>query len=1193
MRTLFLALTLSLLGGDLLDAQEAVRWDYETTGAAVSAKGREVYFYAMRAWPFGKIPQHARLAALGTMEKMPHYGSSPMSLAESSWRQIGPFNVGGRIRSIALHPSDGQTLWIGAADGGVWKSTDRGRSWTPQMQDVNAIAMGAIAVDPTNPAILYAGTGELSSNVDAYTGAGIFKSTDGGDSWRAVGLTNVGAFSRIVVRPDNGSVIYAGATKNNDGFYRSDDGGVTWRRTFDDPVSDIDINPQNPDEVWIALMAGGIRYSGDGGLTFSNRSSGIGGSGITVNRMTVAVAPSNPSILYALAYEYVGSNTNINYSRIYRTTDGGVSWTRVFDNDGGDNFLGNPGSPSQGWYNNAIAVKPDDPDHVIAGGVRMVRSTNGGGTWNRIGSSVHPDHHDMIFDPTNPAVFYDAHDGGMSRSEDAGNSFETINEGLAVSQFYAMAIDQRQADVTYGGTQDNGTLTTNSNRYGDVFGGDGFHVEVDPEVETIIYIEREHGQMYRLEQGLGATPLFLTGDFPVADDLALWSAPLELDPNDPERLFSGRERLYVTFNPRDSRNGVQWFAASDRVPGLISAIGISPHDSKTIFIGSAQGVVRRTTDETESWVDLSFGRGLPNRAVTDFEFSRSDPETVYITYSGFYSDHVYRSTDLGESWTSISAGLPDIPVNALALHPEDENVIFAGTDLGTFVTLDGGQSWSVFNEGLPRVAVVDLEVHLETGTLRAATHGRSMFERGIGGEPIVQIPSITSPHGGEVWTGGTANVLAWGGFNDPAGVRVEFSLDDGRSWRELGASVGGATFRWNTVNTATIEARIRVSGMSDPTAVAVSNTFTIQPFSSGALLNTDSKPTVPYGIAYDGEYLWTTNFEGNTLLALDPETLDAVEEVRLGARAGDSLFTDITYYPPRQTFFLHRLNSTTNAGSGGELIEINRDGSVRGAWTSPAGYPIGLAWLGELNPDSEFPYLVSSDRDGQQRFYFYEPESLTPGSGGVPAFFLERDVKVESGPRGLTADIGGLWQVITDFTGGALQSADVMRFNVQTLQAQEPTCEVPLSSPQATTINARGVELDQRDKSLWITDFAGNIFKIASCTTPPGPSDSGYVSSVTIGDGTKGSGGIMLSSAEPNPFAGATSVTLTLASPQLVTLTLYDARGRRVETVREGMFEAGTHRIRIEPRGLPAGRYQLEARTATGTHTSLPLFYVR
>ncbi|MCB0712384.1 MAG: hypothetical protein KDD67_08660 [Ignavibacteriae bacterium] len=1185
-----------LLFSSLAEAQQL--YEYTTESEVVVPKGRELYFYGMRSYPFGKIPQGARLKALGQIEKMSRFSDGVSILADESWKQLGPMTVGGRVRSIAVHPSDGKTLWIGAADGGVWKSTDRGNSWKPVMDNSNAIAMGAVAVAPSNPNILYAGTGEMSSNVDAYTGAGIFKSEDGGETWHVVGLTNVGAFSRIVIHPANPDVVWAGATKNNGGFYKSEDGGATWRKTFEEGISDITVNPSNPNEIWLALMGTGIRYSNDGGESFITRNTGITDSRYVLNRMSIQVAPSNPSILYVLSHEATGTtSSSLEYARIYKTTNGGQNWTKIYDGTGSSDFLKpSATSRSQGWYNNVIIVKPDDPDVVLAGGVRMIRTTNGGNTWPSIGGNVHPDHHALAFDPTNPNTLYNGNDGGMYRSDDGGTSLASINNGLPISQFYAMAVDQREPNLTYGGTQDNGTLTTESESFGDIFGGDGFHVTVDHENPNIVYVEREYGQMYRLDQ-FGVTAMYLTGDFSANSDVANWSAPLILDPHNSNRLYSGRDSLYLCVNPKADRGALQWLVVSPYMPGNISAMVISPHSGDVIFIGSSKGAVQRTTNGLQDWTDLSFGHGLPNRAVTDFIFSRNDPNTIYASYSGFFTEHVFKSTDLGETWTSISNGLPDIPINALEIHPDNEDIIFAGSDLGMFITLDGGETWAVYNEGMPRVGVIDLEVHMSSRTLRAATHGRSMFERGIGGDPIIAAPSITSPHGGENWIGGTQNVIAWGGFDgtgDPSGVTLEFSLDDGQTWRLLGKNIAGSTFRWNTVQASTITARVRVTGytaLSETPVTVTSNTFSIRPFSQGTVLTTDSKPTVPYGIASDGEYLWATDFQGNTLLKLDPNTLDAVEQIHLGAEAGDSLFTDITYYPPRNSFFLHRLNTTTVASAGGVLVEVNKQGEVLGVWNSPCGYPIGLAWLGETNPDLGF--LVASDRDGAQNFYYYRPETFDPSSSdAVPIVTIERVKRVENGPRGMAADSGTFWQVITDFTGGTLQGASSYEYDIRD-DTQAAICGVELSSSLASTINARGIEIDRRDKGLWITDFGGNLYKVASCYTLPGPSDSGTAVNLSVEAGPAIADGVTLQQNLPNPFANSTEITFTLPKPMRAQVLVHDLNGRLVATLADKVFQSGEQSVEFQPKGIPSGLYRYSLVLENGARISKTMVYLK
>lgn len=1181
-------------------------YEYNTGAEHIKPKSRELFFYGMRAYPFGKIPQFARQKALGQMEKMERARDSYSVLAESSWRQIGPLHVAGRVRSIAVHPTDGKTLWIGAADGGVWKSTDRGASWTPQMQTSNAIAMGALAVDPSNPDILYAGTGEMSSNIDAYTGAGMFKSEDGGETWRVIGLTTVGSFARIVVHPTNGQIVWAGATKNNKGFYKSTDGGETWRRITEEAVSDVTVNPQNPNELWLALMSNGIRHSTDGGETFTRQNNGLGPNGTTIDRMSVQVYHGDPSILYAVAYETIGSGEGqATFSRIYKSTNGGQGWNLLPTNNVGD-FFSN-GAQSQGWYNNVICVKPDDPNVVIAGGVRMVRTANGGeqsSSWSYTGlNTVHPDHHAMAFDPTNPDRLYEGNDGGMYISEDGGANWTKISNGLAITQFYAMKIDQREENITYGGTQDNGTLRTDSDNYGDVLGGDGFAVAIDYSETATVYAERERGQIYRMTYNpslqIWQSEGYLSNGIPVGDEYVNWYAPLVLDPQDNRKLYSGRDQLYLALSP-DNPFDPQWQRISPEMAGNISAIGISPHTSETIYIGSAQGMVMRSTNSGQEWTDLTFGHGLPNRAVTDFAFSGADPNTVYVSYSGFYTEHIFRSTDGGETWSSISKGLPDIPFNTLTLHPEDDDVIFAGSDIGMFLTVDGGTSWTVYNEGLPRVAVIDLEIHVDSKTLRAATHGRSMFEIGLAGDIPKPIPSITSPIGGEVWVGTTPNIISWGGFEAPNGVRVEYSLDDGDTWRTLAENVQGNFFRWNTVNKETFLGRIRVTaepmpGEELPVSV-VSNTFSIVTFGKGSVITTDSKPTVPYGIAFDGEYLWTTDFNSNRLLKLDPVTLDAIEEITMEGVAGDSLFTGITYYPPRSSFFVHRLNGTLPTDHGGVLVEVMKDGTVRGVWQSPCDYPIGLAWLGGKNPDIQ--YLYASDRNGLQPVYFFDPTEFNPSQSAIiPIISANRMNRIESGPRGSAAGAGYIWQVTTDFTGGTvLQDAVVSEEDIVDLTTgdnRSPNCKVELSSPLANTINARGVELDDDDKALWISDFGGNIYKIAACETPPGVSDSGYVSSSDVVTGNSMPEGVTLTQNMPNPFGSSTEISFTLPRPMQARLVVFDMQGRQISTLADGRFESGTQTVQFRAKGLPAGIYRYSLLLENGSHVSRTMVFVK
>lgn len=1150
LRTLFL---LPLLGIVAITIAMAQQRDYQTFDENVNAKRREIYFWERRAFPFGRIPQGARQNAIEHVEsKMRAFMSDGLqSLAR--WTPIGPFNVGGRIRSIAVHPTDGATLWVAAADGGVWKSTNTGNTWTPVMDFENAIAMGAIAVDPTNPAILFAGTGEMSSNIDAYAGAGMYKSTDGGNSWTGVGLTTVGAFSRVVVHPANPSLVLAGATKNNSGLYRSEDGGATWTRTFTDGVSDVTVNPTNAGEVWIGTMTKGVYRSTDGGRSFSAANNGLGVANL--GRTSVQISASNPTILYALIDETLGTGASVShYSRIYKTTNKGASWTLVFDN--APNFL-NLGNP-QGWYNNAIGVDPANPDIVLGLGISMVRSGNGGSAWSHQNGNIHPDNHCIAFDPVNPGVVYVGNDGGVYRSVDGGLSWTEKSVGLAVTQFYDFAVDQRTATTSMGGSQDNGTMTTAGSF---VSGGDGGYCFYDPVNSSTLYASSQNAAFYRFDNGSGTQ--VQTGLDP-DEQSAMWIAPWTIDKTDPNSLYCALRTIYRSFN-----RGDEWVPTSAKFTGLGSAIEVSTVDHDVVWAGSDRGEIFVTTNGGSSWLNRTSVPGAPGRAITDFAPSLTDANTVYMTVSGFYTEHVFKSTDMGASWTSIGNGLPDIPFNAIALHPDDANIIYVGSDIGMFITVDGGVTWASYSNGLPRAAVVDLEVHRSSRKLRAATHGRSMWEIDL--ERPTFDPAITSPAGGEVWMGGTSRTISWVGFQGP--IRLELSLDGGNKWFRIGTNLVGPAYRWVVPDTVAAYAVIRATQIDNSEVTATSRTFTITRYAYGGVLATSTVQGVPYGICFDGEYLWASDFSSKTLLKIDPLTLQTVGSIQLQLTGGDSLFTDLAWVSSRQHFFIHKLMNTTAADPGGYLYEFDRTGKQIGRWRSPAAYPIGLVSLGERDPSQ--PWLFATDRNGSQQAYFFDLEGLDPGVGtATPFVAIPRTNRVELGPRGATnaPQPGKVYQVITDFTGSALQSATGLKLDAQTLN--EDGCSLPLTSPgDGRYYNARGIELDPRDSNLWVSDYNGSIYKVASCdgTAPHVPLDPGGSG---VGYDHDARSTTVLEQSIPNPAHDQIVIGFTLAEAGDARLVLYSADGRRLLTLAEGRFPAGRQSVRTSVATLPSGAYR-------------------
>ena len=1125
------------------------------------------YYYELRSYPYDKIPQGARRKALEleknsipTFSQLNEKRNSLQSI--KTWKCIGPNEVGGRVNAIAVHPTDGKTIWCATADGGVWKSTNRGDNWSPQMQNENAISMGSIACSKSNPDILYAGTGEQTSNIDAYEGAGLFKSIDGGNSWQLVGLTTLGAISKVIINPTDPNKIYVASTKNNGGVYKSDNSGLTFTKIYGEPSGDVIANPKDWNEIWIASFSKGVFYSNNGGSTLEERRIGIGSDGETLGRISLAI-PNDASIVYAVSYESKG--TDGKYSYIYSTVNKGKEWQKIYS---GGNFMG-----EQGWYNNCISVKPDNPKILIAGGqTSMVRSIDGGKNWNTTGSGVHADHHCYEFDPLNTNILYHGNDGGMYRSENAGEGFSEKNNLLAITQFYGICIDQKANGITYGGTQDNGTVKNFSVNAAEIYGGDGFYVAIDPKNSNILYVENPFGAIVRVNLQTGERKGLSSGLSAATQDYANWSAPLLVDPIDNKKIFSGREKVYISLN-----SGDDWIAASPviRSNGKVSAIGISSLDNNIIVAGANNGAVIITKDGGESWSEITFKSGMPNRAINDFSMSNKNKNLILMSCSGFFTGHIYKSSDLGESWQDISKGLPDIPVTAITTDLDDENIIYAGTDIGMYITVDGGKTWASFNEGLPRVGVVDLEIYKNTKTLRMASHGRSMWEIEL--EKSQTTPEVVKPTGGEVWMGGIPQLISWNGFVGSTSVKLEYSLDNGVKWVEIAKNVGGNDLRWNVPNYESEFTRIRVTSEQVTEETATSRSFTLTKFKQGGVIASAGKPMITYGIGFDGEYLYTTDFASNLMLKLDPNNFETKEEIKIkGAANVDSLFTDLAYFPDRKSFFVHKLQSTTVA-SKGWLYEMDLKGNIKKSYRSNCDYPIGLAWLGD---NTDTPYLLASDRNGKQEIYLLDPDN------GNLIVTLPRLKIVENGPRGACSSPFNkniFYQVITDFTGGSLQKTTAEELSVE--DGTNKGCIISLDNI-GSNINARGIEFDPRDKNFWISDYSGNIYKVISCDSKP----IGGVEYSNIKNIPKD---VKLFQNNPNPFANNTNISFEIPNSMQCKVIVSNLNGKLISIVSNKKFEKGIHNLIFDSIGIPSGNYTYSIIFENGSMITKNMIYIK
>lgn len=697
------------------------------------AFSREWTFFEERAFPNNFIPKNAYANAYQQKKNLKIKNGNFRE--DITWVSLGPtpgyyFNYGNitsRIVTGAYHPYNPNIIYVGAANGGVWKTTNGGTFWFPLTDNQPSLSMGAIAIDPTNPEIIYAGTGEATYSGASYYGRGLLKSTDGGSTWThyTSGLPSSSYFSRLIIKPGNSSVLLAAL--GNSGLYRSSDAGASWSQIIGGRIDDVKFSPSG-DTAFVAGNGIGFRRSIDGGVTFQNFQTGLPDG----TRTHFDLCRDNTAYMYAAVYHSSAVN-------VYKSSNFGVNWSNT---TGSTDFSG-----SQAWYDLHIEVSPSNPNNVFVGCIDIFRTTDGGTSFQNItngysGGNVHVDQHFLFFHPTDHNTVVALNDGGVWRSTNNGSSFENLNTNLTLTQFYRITSSPFNPYRILGGTQDNGTQETHSTlNWAAAFGGDGGEVTFNPLNASYILGETQNGGLRRTTNSGSSWSSATSGI--TTNEGVTWVAPIIAHPTESGVFFTARTRVYKTTN-----NAQSWTAISSNVNGTtaVREMTISKTNPQLLYASSSNKVYR-SDDGGATWTNVS--TGLPSKTVTTVLVHPSQENIVYVTFSGFGGSKVYKSIDKGTTWISIAGDLPDSPVNDIWVTDRDAtnpNSYFVATDVGVFLTRNDGQTWVDLDNGLPNTVIKHLDFSEPTGMLRAGTHGRGVYEAYIDFAVPVELASFAAKH---------------------------------------------------------------------------------------------------------------------------------------------------------------------------------------------------------------------------------------------------------------------------------------------------------------------------------------------------------------------------------------------------------------------------------------------------------------
>lgn len=715
----------------------------------------------IRAYPYADIPADEYYKAYEYSKT--YLANTIDNDSPDSWVSIGPNNIGGRSLCLAVHPIDTGTIFIGSASGGLWKSTTGGlgtNAWTMINTGYPSLAVSSIAIDSANPNVMYIGTGEnygyqyslngLDIRVTrGMYGIGILKTTNGGLTWTKSldwSYQNQTGVWDVIINPQNNNILYAATSE---GIYKTTNSGGNWFQVLNyKMVMDLMINPVNPNILYASignltnnaptpLNERGIFKSTNAGQNWFKLSGGLPSD--WSGKANLDMYKWNPDIIYASICNDVTS-----YVGFYKSTNGGLNWS-----------LGSTSVPSsnQGWYNNGIIVKPDNPDIILVGTINVEKSTNGGlsfstkSSWSTWYSGatppgqpegptnfVHADVHNFAVNPKDPNKVYVITDGGLYRSNSFGesNTFYSCNGGYVTSQFYAsFANSYQDSNYCIGGLQDNrSAFYQGTVAWYKTFMGDGLSSAVNSLNDNIVYTEYVYGDIYKsTNRGVNWTDISPPNSGSSTE--YCFTTPYICCKSNPNVLYVGSIGVY-----KSTTGGGNWLGpyGTSVMNAKILSMAASFFTTDTVYVGtipsSSPAGIFRSVDGGINWINIT-SNSMPNKYPTDININPNNSKEVYVTFGGFGNSHVYKSTNSGNNWIDITNNLPNVPHQCIFVDPLYPNNIYVGNDLGVYASTNGGQTWGEYMTGMPYSLVFDLTISYPNRKLRATTHGNGVWQRSL------------------------------------------------------------------------------------------------------------------------------------------------------------------------------------------------------------------------------------------------------------------------------------------------------------------------------------------------------------------------------------------------------------------------------------------------------------------------------